>query len=167
MKMEELYEVYLRYPSIQTDTRKLQKDDLYFALKGPNFNGNAFAQKAIEGGAAYAVIDEAQYSIEGKTILVSDALQALQQLALRHRRQFNIPFIGITGSNGKRTTKELIHAVLSTSFKTYTTEGNFNNHIGVSLTILKIKDDAEMAVIEMGANHQKEIAGYCVYAQPT
>jgi len=165
--MEELYSIYLANPSIQTDTRKLQKGDLYFALKGPNFNGNAFAKKAIDQGASYAIIDESQYTIEGKTILVNDVLETLQQLALHHRKQFKIPFIAITGSNGKTTTKELIHAVLSTSFITYTTEGNLNNHIGVPLTILKIKKDAEMAVIEMGANHQKEIASYCVISLPT
>lgn len=167
MKIEELYSIYLKNPSIQTDTRKLQKGDLYFALKGPNFNGNSFAQNAIEAGAAYAVIDEEAFSIEGKTILVDNVLETLQQLALHHRKQFNIPFLAITGSNGKTTTKELIHAVLSTSFKTYTTEGNLNNHIGVPLTILKVGQDAEMAVIEMGANHQKEIASYCVIALPT
>ncbi|RYF83039.1 MAG: UDP-N-acetylmuramoyl-tripeptide--D-alanyl-D-alanine ligase [Chitinophagaceae bacterium] len=162
MTMENLYPIYLQHPSVQTDTRKLQKGDLYFALKGPNFNGNSFAQKALEQGAAFAIIDEAEYAIEGKTILVEDVLTTLQQLALHHRRQFNIPFLAITGSNGKTTTKELIHAVLSTTFQTYTTEGNLNNHIGVPLTILKIKKDAEMAVIEMGANHRKEIASYCV-----
>jgi UDP-N-acetylmuramoyl-tripeptide--D-alanyl-D-alanine ligase len=167
MKLDELYSLYLANPSIQTDTRKLQKGDLYFALKGPNFNGNAFAQKAIEMGAAYAIIDEEQYAIEGKTILVMDVLLTLQKLALHHRRQFKIPFLAITGSNGKTTTKELVHAVLSTTFKTYTTEGNLNNHIGVPLTILKIGKDAEMAVIEMGANHQKEIASYCLIALPT
>ena len=167
MKIEELYCVYLTNPSIQTDTRKLQKGDLYFALKGPNFNGNTFAKKAIEQGASYAIIDEEQYATEGKTVLVNDVLETLQQLALHHRKQFNIPFIAITGSNGKTTTKELIHAVLSTNFKTYTTEGNLNNHIGVPLTILKIKKDAEIAVIEMGANHKKEIASYCVIALPT
>jgi UDP-N-acetylmuramoyl-tripeptide--D-alanyl-D-alanine ligase len=167
MKIDELYSIYLANPSIQTDTRKLQKGDLYFALKGPNFNGNSFAQKALEQGAAFAVIDEPEFSVEGKTILVNDVLETLQQLALRHRQQFSIPFLAITGSNGKTTTKELIHAVLSTTFKTYTTEGNLNNHIGVPLTILRIKSDAEMAVIEMGANHQKEIASYCVIALPT
>jgi UDP-N-acetylmuramoyl-tripeptide--D-alanyl-D-alanine ligase len=167
MKIEELYSIYQQYTSVQTDTRKLQKDDLYFALKGANFNGNAFAKAAIESGAAYAVIDEAEYAIEGKTILVGDVLTTLQALALHHRRQFNIPFLAITGSNGKTTTKELIHAVLSTTFRTCTTEGNLNNHIGVPLTILKIKKDAEMAVIEMGANHQREIASYCEYALPT
>jgi UDP-N-acetylmuramoyl-tripeptide--D-alanyl-D-alanine ligase len=167
MKIDELYGIYLANPSIQTDTRKLQKGDLYFALKGPNFNGNSFAQKAIEQGAAYAVIYEAEFAIEGKTILVDDVLETLQQLALHHRKQFTIPFLAITGSNGKTTTKELIHAVLSTTFTTYTTEGNLNNHIGVPLTILKVKKDAQMAVIEMGANHQKEIASYCVIALPT
>lgn len=165
--MEDLYKIYLAYPSVQTDTRKLKRGDLFFALKGPNFNANEFAQKAIDAGAACAVIDDAQYSIEGKTILVDDVLTTLQQLANHHRQQLNIPFIAITGSNGKTTTKELIHAVLSTSFKTYTTEGNLNNHIGVPLTILKIKQDAEMAVIEMGANHLREIASYCQIALPT
>ena len=167
MNIEELYQVYLQYPSVQTDTRKLQKGDLFFALKGPSFNGNEFAKKAIDAGAAYAVIDDVNYAIEGKTITVPDVLEALQQLALHHRKQFSIPFLAITGSNGKTTTKELIHAVLSTQFRTYTTEGNLNNHIGVPLTLLKIKKDAEMAVIEMGANHRGEIASYCRIAFPT
>lgn len=164
---EDLYTIYLKHPSVQTDTRKLKQGDLFFALKGPNFNANEFAQKAIDAGAAYAVIDDANYSTEGKTILVDDVLTTLQQLARYHRQRFTIPFIAITGSNGKTTTKELIHSVLSTSFKTYTTEGNLNNHIGVPLTILKIKQDAEMAVIEMGANHLREIASYCEIALPT
>ncbi len=167
MPVEELYKIYRQYPSVQTDTRKLQPGDIFFALKGENFNGNAFAQKAIEAGAAWAVIDDAAYEIPGRTILVPDVLTALQQLAKHHRQQFTIPFIAITGSNGKTTTKELIHAVLSSLFKTYTTEGNLNNHIGVPLTLLKIKDDAEIAVIEMGANHQREIASYCEYTMPT
>ncbi len=167
MEIHDLYKYYRQYPSVQTDTRKLKPGDIFFALKGGNFNGNAFAQQAIDAGAAYAVIDEAAFEIPGKTFLVDDVLIALQQLAKHHREQFAIPFIAITGSNGKTTTKELIHVVLSSSFKTYTTEGNLNNHIGVPLTILKIKDDAEMAVIEMGANHLKEIESYCVYAQPT
>lgn len=167
MAVEQLYNIYLRHPSVQTDTRKLKAGDIFFALKGGNFNGNAFAQQAIDAGAAYAVIDEAAFEIPGKTILVVDVLTALQQLAKHHREQFNIPFIAITGSNGKTTTKELVHAVLSTAYKTYTTEGNLNNHIGIPLTLLKIKPDAEIAVIEMGANHLKEIESYCVYAQPT
>jgi UDP-N-acetylmuramoyl-tripeptide--D-alanyl-D-alanine ligase len=175
MSIETLYSIYQQYPSVQTDTRKLKKNDLFFALKGGNFNGNTFVKQAIDAGAGYAVIDEKEYAIPGKTFLVDDVLIALQQLAKYHRDQFGaspaenkqVPFIAVTGSNGKTTTKELIHAVLSTTYKTYTTEGNLNNHIGVPLTLLKIKADAEMAVIEMGANHQKEIAGYCAYAQPT
>lgn len=174
MNIPQLYEIYKKNPSIQTDTRKLKKGDIFFALKGPHFNGNSFAEKAIDAGAACAVIDEKEFEIESKTILVEDVLTSLQQLALYHRRQFStlsrnggIPFIAITGSNGKTTTKELIHAVLSTTFETYTTEGNLNNHIGVPLTILKVRDDAEMAVIEMGANHLGEIASYCRIALPT
>lgn len=167
MPIEELYKIFKQFPSVQTDTRKLKAGDIFFALKGDNFNGNAFAKQAIESGAAYAVIDEAEFEIPGKTILTEDVLATLQQLAKHHREQFNIPFIAITGSNGKTTTKELIHAVLSSSFKTYTTEGNLNNHIGIPLTILKIKADAEIAIVEMGANHIGEIAGYCKYALPT
>src|SRR3984957_16561597 len=164
MTIEKLYEIYLRHPSIQTDTRLLQPGDLFFALKGPNFNGNQFAAKALGLGAAYVIIDEGDDSAQ--LIKVPDVLKALQDLALHPRRQFNIPFIAITGSNGKTTTKELIHAVLSSTYITYTTRGNLNNHIGVPLTILSVKKDAEFAVIEMGANHQKEIEGYCRYALP-
>lgn len=167
MPIEELYDIYQQFPSVQTDTRKLKTGDIFFALKGDNFNGNRFAKNAIEDGASYAVIDESEFVIPGKTFLVEDVLKALQQLARHHREQFDIPFLAITGSNGKTTTKELVHAVLSRKYKTYTTEGNLNNHIGIPLTILKIRRDAEMAVIEMGANHQREIAGYCEYAQPT
>ena len=167
MRIEELYDIYRQHPSVQTDTRKLRSGDLFFALKGPSFNGNSFARQALDAGAAYAVIDEEAYAIEGKTLLVNDVLTALQELALHHRKQFNIPFIAITGSNGKTTTKELIHAVLSSAHTVYTTEGNLNNHIGVPLTLLKIRDDAEMAVIEMGANHLREIASYCTIALPT
>ena len=165
--IEELYQIYLKHPSVQTDTRKLKPGDIFFALKGENFNGNAFAKQAVEAGAAYVVIDDAAYEISGKTILVDNVLECLQQLAHHHRQQFQIPFIAITGSNGKTTTKELIHAVLSSKYKTYTTEGNLNNHIGIPLTLLRIKADAEIAVIEMGANHQKEIERYCRYALPT
>ena len=167
MQIEQLYTIYQQHPSVQTDTRKLKAGDIFFALKGGNFNGNHFAKQAVDAGAPYVVIDEKEFEIPGKTILVDDVLITLQQLAKHHRQQFNIPFIAITGSNGKTTTKELIHSVLSTTYKTYTTEGNLNNHIGVPLTILKIKDDAEMAVIEMGANHIGEIASYCSYALPT
>lgn len=167
MSIEQLYSLYLQYPSVQTDTRKLKKGDLFFALKGENFNGNTFAKQALEAGAVAAVIDEKEYEIPGKTTLVDNVLKTLQELAGHHRDQFSIPFLAITGSNGKTTTKELLHAVLSTSYKTYTTEGNLNNHIGIPLTILRIKKDAEMAVIEMGANHLGEIAGYCLYTKPT
>lgn len=167
MHIEELYSTYRQYPSVQTDTRKLKAGDLFFALKGPSFNGNVFAQQALDMGAAYAVIDEPEYRIEGKTILVPNVLLALQDLARYHRSQLDIPFLAITGSNGKTTTKELIHVVLSTTYTTYTTEGNLNNHIGVPLTLLKVRGDAQMAVIEMGANHQREIASYCTIAQPT
>lgn len=167
MRIEELYKLFLQYPSVQTDTRQLKTGDLYFALKGENFNGNRFAQQALEKGAAYAVVDEDTHSTDQRIIKVDDVLQTLQQLAKHHRQQFTIPFIAITGSNGKTTTKELIHAVLSSHFKTYTTEGNLNNHIGIPLTLLKVKADAEIAVVEMGANHQKEIASYCTYTLPT
>jgi UDP-N-acetylmuramoyl-tripeptide--D-alanyl-D-alanine ligase len=165
--LPELYQLYLQYPSIQTDTRKVQKGDIFFALKGPYFNGNLFAEKALELGAAYAVIDEAPKENNPRLILVDDVLQTLQDLAGYHRLQFQIPFIAITGSNGKTTTKELVAAVLSSHYKTSTTIGNLNNHIGVPLTLLKIQLDTEMAVIEMGANHQKEIESYCQYTQPT
>jgi UDP-N-acetylmuramoyl-tripeptide--D-alanyl-D-alanine ligase len=179
MTMAQLYEIYLSHPSIRTDTRQLKKGDLFFALKGPNFNGNTFATRALELGAAYAVIDEVPAGLEDmppaglapdlsdRLIIVEDVLTALQELALHHRRQFDIPFIAITGSNGKTTTKELIHAVLSSTYPTYTTQGNLNNHIGIPLTILSVQKDAQYAVIEMGANHQKEIEGYCRYTLPT
>lgn len=167
MTIEHIYEIYNKHSSVKTDTRKLENGDLFFALKGPNFNGNEFAAKAIETGAVYAVIDEAGYEIPGRTILVDDVLKTLQQLALHHRKQLSIPFIAITGSNGKTTTKELVHTVLSGKYKTVATKGNLNNHIGVPLTILSIPADTEMAIIEMGANHVGEIASYCEIALPT
>ncbi|MEI6266044.1 MAG: UDP-N-acetylmuramoyl-tripeptide--D-alanyl-D-alanine ligase [Sphingobacteriia bacterium] len=176
MLISELYKIYLANPSIQTDTRKLIKGDLYFALKGPNFNGNLFALQALKQGAAYAIVDEVievdgggenAEDIQSRIILVDDVLTKLQALAKHHRQQFTIPFIAITGSNGKTTSKELIYTVLNSHFRTFTTQGNLNNHIGVPLTILSIPANAEMAVIEMGANHQKEIEGYCTYTLPT
>lgn len=174
MQIAQLYDIYRKHPSVQTDTRKLKKGDLFFALKGPNFNGNQFARQALETGAAYAVVDEAPAEPDPRIIVVEDALTTLQQLAKYHRQQFDhlpngrqVPFIAITGSNGKTTTKELVHAVLSTKYKTYTTQGNLNNHIGIPITILSIGFDAEMAVIEMGANHLREIASYCEYTLPT
>jgi len=167
MNIERLYEIYQQYPSIQTDSRKIKAGDLFFALKGPNFNGNLFAKQALDAGAAYSIVDEPSAVKDERIILTDDVLQTLQLLARHHRRQFKIPFVAITGSNGKTTTKELVHAVLSSKYKTYTTQGNLNNHIGIPLTILQVKKDAEMAVIEMGANHRGEIAGYCQYTLPT
>jgi len=167
MTIEKLYDIFLKYPSIQTDSRKVKEGDLFFALKGPNFNGNAFASQALASGAAYVIGDEAVDSKNEKIILTEDVLTTLQELAWYHRIQFKVPFIAITGSNGKTTTKELVHAVLASTYKTYTTQGNLNNHIGIPLTILQVKKDAEMAVIEMGANHLGEIASYCQYAIPT
>lgn len=164
--IEALYEIFVQHKTVTTDTRKIKKDDIYFALKGPTFNGNTFAAKALELGASFAVIDEEAYYINDKTILVEDVLTTLQNLAKYHRQQFTIPFIAITGSNGKTTSKELIHSVLNTTYKCSTTEGNLNNHIGIPLTILKVQQDAEIAIIEMGANHQKEIESYCDYTLP-
>ncbi len=167
MSIEELYKVYVENPSIETDTRKIKKGDVFFALKGPNFNGNTYAEVALEKGASYCVCDEQTNSSNERIIYVDDALSTLQQLAKHHRQHFTIPFIAITGSNGKTTTKELIHEVLRTTYRCYTTKGNLNNHIGIPLTILSIKKDAEIAVIEMGANHLHEIEGYCSYTMPT
>ena len=167
MDIASLYKLYLENPCVQTDTRKLKQGDIFFALSGANFDGNEFAAKAIELGAKYAVIDNPKFVIKGSTILVENVLDCLQQLAKFHRTQFNIPFIAITGSNGKTTTKELIAAVLREKYVTCATEGNFNNHIGIPLTLLKIKTDAQIAIIEMGANHQHEIEGYCKIALPT
>ncbi len=167
MTIENLYQIFLQHPQISTDTRKITPNSIFFALKGANFNANTFAEKALEMGAAYAVIDEAAYRKSDRFILVDDALAALQDLARFHRKQLNIPVIGLTGSNGKTTTKELINSVLSQQFKTYATKGNLNNHIGVPLTLLSISRETEIAIIEMGANHQREIAFLCSIAQPT
>ena len=165
--IERLYEIYKQHPHIQTDTRKLKAGELFFALKGPNFNGNLFAQQALEVGASAVIIDEPIDINDERLFQTTDALVALQQLALHHRKQLNIPVLAITGSNGKTTTKELIHAVLSSTYRTSTTIGNLNNHIGIPLTLLSIPFEAEMAIIEMGANHQKEIESYCAFTQPT
>lgn len=168
VNIEQLYQIYLSHPSVQTDTRKLKPGDLFFALRGPNFNGNQYAAAALAAGAAYAVMDDPAFVTEpDKMILVNDVLQTLQELALHHRQQFSVPFIAITGTNGKTTTKEMVRTVLSAQYRTCATVGNLNNHIGVPLTILSIPADTEMAVIEMGANHQREIAGYCTVALPT
>ncbi len=162
-----LYSHFLKYPAISTDTRNIQPGSLFFALKGANFNGNAFAADALEKGARYAIIDEPQYQKDERFLLVSDVLASLQALARHHRAHLHIPIIGITGTNGKTTTKELVHAVLSQQFNTYATKGNLNNHIGVPLTVLSITKQTEIAIVEMGANHPGEIAFLCGIAQPT
>lgn len=162
-----LYEKYLSCAGVSTDTRSIAPDTLFFALKGPNFNANAYAAQAIEKGAKYAVIDEEKYQSGERFILVEDVLTTLQQLANHHRKQLSIPFIGINGTNGKTTTKELLSAVLSKKYKTHATRGNLNNHIGVPLTLLSIGSDTEIAVIEMGANKVGDIAELCQIAEPT
>ncbi len=167
LAIESLYQTYLKHPNICTDTRKIEAGCLFFALKGEHFDANQFAAKALELGAAYVIIDNPDFALNSQCLLVSDVLEALQALAKMHREQFNIPFIGLTGSNGKTTSKELIHAVLQRKFKSYATKGNLNNHIGVPLTILSLPSDTEIAIIEMGANHQKEIEFLCTIAQPT
>ncbi|MEZ2337280.1 UDP-N-acetylmuramoyl-tripeptide--D-alanyl-D-alanine ligase [Mucilaginibacter sp. RCC_168] len=167
MTTEQLYQLYLQHPVISTDTRKIGIGSLFFALKGAQFDANTFARQAIEAGAAYAIIDNPEYQLGERYLLVEDVLSALQDLARHHRRQLQIPVIGLTGTNGKTTTKELINAVLSQHFKTQATQGNLNNHIGVPLTLLTIDATHEAAVIEMGANHQKEIELLCSISQPS
>ena len=165
--IHELYQLYIECNyTVGSDTRKIEPNSIFFALKGANFNANAFARQAIEGGAKWAIIDEPEFEITGRTILVDDCLKTLQKLANHHRHQLKIPFIGIGGSNGKTTTKELVHSVLSQRYKTISTPGNFNNHIGVPLTILGIKPDTEMAVIELGANQIGDIEELCKIAEP-
>lgn len=162
-----LYQQFIQHPTVCTDTRNITDGCLFFALKGDKFDANTFAAQAISKGAAYAIIDNKKYQTDPRCILVPDVLTALQDLAKHHRNQLNIPIIGLTGSNGKTTTKELINAVLAQKYKTFATKGNLNNHIGVPLTILSLNSQTEIAVIEMGANHQKEIEFLCNIAQPT
>ncbi len=164
---EELYRRFLTCDGVSTDTRKIEPNALFFALKGPNFNANALAAEALERGAVYAVIDDPAYESGERTLLVEDALTALQDLARHHRNQLKIPVFGLTGSNGKTTTKELLNAVLSQKFVTHATQGNLNNHIGVPLTVLAIGEETELAILEMGANHQGEIRDLCAICQPT
>lgn len=166
MKIEQLHQLFLRFPIVCTDTRKIEENSIFFALKGESFNGNSYAAEAIEKGAKYSIVDEEEYAINDAILLVDDALKTLQDLATYHRQYCNAKVIGLTGSNGKTTTKELIHTVLSKKYRTVATRGNLNNHIGVPLTLLSIKEDTEIAVVEMGANHQKEIAFLCNLAQP-
>ncbi|MHC9089728.1 UDP-N-acetylmuramoyl-tripeptide--D-alanyl-D-alanine ligase [Tenacibaculum sp. IMCC1] len=157
MKIEELYSLYITHGLVDTDTRTIRKNTLFFALKGENFNGNMFAEEAITNGASYAIIDEADYKTSEKLILVDNVLETLQKLANHHRNQLGIPVIALTGSNGKTTTKELINSVLSKKYKTTATLGNLNNHIGVPLTLLSMNKNTEVGIVEMGANHAKEI----------
>ena len=165
--IETLYQLFLNHPIIGTDTRKIEKGCLFFALRGDNFDANSFADQALAAGAAFAIIDNAVYQKTDRHILVADSLTALQDLARHHRSQLSIPVIGLTGSNGKTTTKELIKAVLAERYVTFATHGNLNNHIGVPLSVLSLTSETEIAVIEMGANHQKEIELLCGIAQPT
>ena len=170
MKIEKLYELFRNSMGIATDSRNIQSGYIFAALKGENFNGNKFAEQALINGAAYSIIDE---DIElqdsehtRKIIKVENTLHTIQQLGLYHRNKTNPIVIGLTGSNGKTTTKELIAAVLERKYRTHATKGNLNNHIGIPLTLLSMKEDTEIAIIEMGANHQKEIASYCQYLHP-
>lgn len=157
--IEELYRLFINCnQKITTDTRKLEQGAIFFALKGDNFDANTFAQQAVDAGCAYSIVDSETVSNETTILLVNDVLETLQQLAKHHRQQLKFPVIGITGSNGKTTNKELIHAVLSKKYNTYATKGNLNNHIGVPLTLLALTNEHEMAIVEMGANHQGEIA---------
>ena len=167
MDIEQLYKYYLESRTVSTDTRKIAPGSIFFALKGDRFNANEFAAQALEKGASYAVIDEESYAKSDRCIVVGNVLDTLQKLAAYHRQQLRIPVVGLTGSNGKTTSKELVNAVLATKYKTYATKGNLNNHIGVPLTLLAIDDSIEMAVVEMGANHLGEIALLCSIANPT
>lgn len=164
--IQELYSVFIKYPNISTDTRKIIPNSLFFALKGDSFNGNQFAETALKLGASYAVIDDEKKYHGDKYILVKDVLTCLQQLATYHRKQLKSIIIAITGSNGKTTTKELIKKVLEKKYRTLATQGNLNNHIGVPLTLLSITPEIELAIVEMGANHVGEIAMLCNIAQP-
>lgn len=166
MKLEKLHTIFLEHPVICTDTRKITKNCLFFALKGPNFNGNKFAKEALKKGAAYVIIDEKQDKFTGNCIIVDDVLETLQELSIFHRNYSSAKVISLTGSNGKTTTKELINKVLSRKYSTIATKGNLNNHIGVPLTLLSIKNDTEIAIVEMGANHKREIAFLSNIAQP-
>ncbi len=167
ISIDKLYSLFLRSTGISTDTRTVSKGNLFFCLKGENFNGNRFAKEALEKAASFVIIDEKEYQFNDQCVLVEDTLKTLQKLAYFHRQKLNIPIIGITGTNGKTTTKELVYAVLSERYNVYATRGNLNNHIGVPLTLLSIDlNNAEIAIIEMGANHLGEIGELCRIAQP-
>ena len=163
---EKIHKLFLSHPVISTDSRLVPEGCLFFALKGDHFNGNAFAEKSLDAGAAFAIVDENEFAKDERFILVDNVLKTLQELAHYHRKQFHIPVLAITGTNGKTTTKELVHAVLSTNYNILATSGNLNNHIGVPLTLLKITKDTKIAIIEMGANHPGEIDLLCRIADP-
>lgn len=165
--LDQLYSKFLSSDGVSIDTRTLTAGNLFFSISGPNFNANTFATQALERGASFVVVDDEKYAANDRCILVEDGLAALQALAKKHRDQFSGPVIGITGSNGKTTTKELILKVLSRKYLVHATKGNYNNHIGVPLSLLGISKETEIAIIEMGANHVGEIASYCNIASPT
>ncbi len=167
MTIQQLYQLYQQHPCITTDSRDCPKDSIFLALKGASFNGNAFAVQALQKGCAYAIIDEKEYATDPRILLVDDCLQTFKDLAREHRRQFNIPVIGITGTNGKTTTKELIRAVLSEKFNVLATEGNFNNDVGVPKTLFRLNKAHEIAIIEMGASHPGDIKTLAETAEPT
>lgn len=167
MDIDKLYRKYRESGKVSTDTRQILPGSVFVALKGDKFNANEFAAEALTKGASAAVVDEARYAIDDRYFLVDNSLEALQKLARYHRDRLKIPVIGLTGSNGKTTSKELLNAVLSKKFRTFATKGNLNNHIGVPLTILSIDESIELAIIEMGANHVGEIALLCSIANPT
>ncbi len=166
MEINNIYTKFLECKCIATDTRKIEKDSMFIALKGDNFDANTFAKEAIEKGAKYVIIDNQDYQINDKTILVENSLETLQRLASFHRKKLKTKLIALTGSNGKTTTKELINVVLSQKYNTIATIGNLNNHIGVPLTLLRLTQETEIGIIEMGANHQKEIEFLCKIAEP-
>ncbi|WP_445737654.1 UDP-N-acetylmuramoyl-tripeptide--D-alanyl-D-alanine ligase [Mariniflexile sp.] len=166
MEIEALHKLFLACHSACTDTRKIKENDMFFALKGDHFNGNTYAEKALNSGAKYSIVDEPEFNTSSKTILVKNVLETLQELATFHRNYLKTPVIALTGSNGKTTTKELINAALSQKYKTTATVGNLNNHIGVPLTLLSMTKSTEIGIVEMGANHQKEIEFLCTIAQP-
>ncbi|VAV85974.1 UDP-N-acetylmuramoyl-tripeptide--D-alanyl-D-alanine ligase [hydrothermal vent metagenome] len=166
MNIKTLHNLFLKYSSVCTDTRKITGSCMFFALKGDTFNGNTFASKAIENGAKYAIVDDKEFALSENYILVEDVLTTLQQLANYHRTYLGLKIIALTGSNGKTTTKELIHSVLQKKYRTVATIGNLNNHIGVPLTLLAMHKDTEIGIVEMGANHLHEIEALCQIANP-
>ncbi|CAM3402536.1 UDP-N-acetylmuramoyl-tripeptide--D-alanyl-D-alanine ligase [Flavobacterium longum] len=166
MEIKAIHDAFLTCSGISTDTRKIQPKSMFVAIKGERFDANTFAAEALEKGASYVVIDNKDYYIDPRTILVRDSLEALQELARYHRNYLKLPIIALTGSNGKTTTKELIHAVLKQKFNAKATVGNLNNHIGVPLTLLSFTNETEIGIVEMGANHQKEIEFLCTIATP-